>query len=35
MKKKISIGYWCNDHKVKPLQVILPKTNTHVKIYDG
>ena len=32
---KYSIGYLCNDHKVKPLHVILPKTDTYVKIYDG
>ena len=24
-----------NDYKVKPLQIILPKTSTYVKIYDG
>ena len=24
-----------NDHKVKPLHIMLPKTSTHVKSYDG
>ena len=24
-----------NYHKVKPLHIILPKTNAYVKIYDG
>ena len=24
-----------NDHKVKPLHIMLPKTSTNVKIYDG
>ena len=24
-----------NDHKVKPLHIILPKTNAYVKSYDG
>ena len=24
-----------NDYKVKPLHIILPKTSTYVKIYDG
>ena len=25
----------CNDHKVKPLHIILHKTNAYVKRYDG
>ena len=29
------IGYLCNDHKVKPLHIMLPKTSTYVKNYDG
>ena len=24
-----------NDHKVKPLHIVLPKTNAYVKSYDG
>ena len=24
-----------NDHKVKPLHIVLPKTSAHVKSYDG
>ena len=24
-----------NDNKVKPLNIMLPKTSTYVKIYDG
>ena len=27
--------YLYNDHKVKPLYIMLPKTSTYVKIYDG
>ena len=26
---------WYNDHKVKPLHVMLPKTSAYVKRYDG
>ena len=29
------IGYLYNDDKVKPLHIILPKTNVYVKSYDG
>ena len=25
----------CNDNKVKPLHIILPKTSAYVKSYDG
>ena len=32
---KYFIGYLYNDNKVKPLHIMLPKTRTHVKIYDG
>ena len=32
---KYFIGYLHNDYKVKPLHIILPKTSTYVKIYDG
>ena len=28
------IGYLHNDHKVNPLNIILPKTNSYVKSYD-
>ena len=37
MKKnyKYFIGYLCNDDKVKPLHIMLPKTSAHVKSYDG
>ena len=28
------IGSLCNDHKVKPLNIMLPKTSTYVKNYD-
>ena len=31
---KYFIGYF-NDHNVKPLQIILPKTSAYVKFYDG
>ena len=31
---KYFIGYLCNDNKVKPLHIMLPKTSTHVKSYD-
>ena len=36
--KKINkhfIGYLYNDHKVKPLNMLLPKTSTYGKSYDG
>ena len=29
------IGYLYNDHKVKPLHIMLPKTSAYVKIRDG
>ena len=29
------IGYLYNDHKVRPLYIMLPKTSAYVKIYDG
>ena len=32
---KYFLGYLYNDHKVKPLHVILPKTSAYVKSYDG
>ena len=32
---KYFIGYLCNDHKVKPLHIMLPKTSPYVKSYDG
>ena len=32
---KYFIGYLYNDHKVKPLDIMLPKMRTYVKIYDG
>ena len=37
MKKncKYFIGYLYNGHKVKPLHIIIPKTSTYVKSYDG
>ena len=44
VSKKISSGeknykcficYLYNDHKVKPLHIMLTKTNTYVKSYDG
>ena len=28
------IGYLHNDHKVKPLHIMLPKTSAYVKRYD-
>ena len=31
---KYFIGYLCNDDKVKPLNIMLPKTSTYVKRYD-
>ena len=37
MKKnyKYFIGYLHNDHKVKLLHTMLPKTSAYVKIYNG
>ena len=32
---KYLIGYLCNDHKVKTLHIILPKTSTDVRSFDG
>ena len=32
---KYFIGYLYNDHKVKLLHIILPKTSAYVKSYDG
>ena len=32
---KYFIGYLYNDHKVKPLHIMLPKTTAYVKRYDG
>ena len=32
---KYFIGYLYNDHKVKPLNIMLPKTSAFVKSYDG
>ena len=32
---KYFIGYLYNDHIVKPLHIILSKTSTYVKGYDG
>ena len=32
---KYFIGYFYNDHEVKPLHIMLPKTNTYVESYDG
>ena len=32
---KYFIGYLYNDHKIKPLHIILPKTSAYVKSYDG
>ena len=29
------IGYLYNGNKVKPLNIMLPKTNTYVRSYDG
>ena len=34
MKKLYFIGYLRNGNKVKPLNIMLPKTSAHVKIYD-
>ena len=35
MKFKYYIGYLYNDDKVNPLHIMLPKTTTYVKSYDG
>ena len=32
---KCFIGYLFNDHKVKPLHIMLPTTSTYVNSYDG
>ena len=32
---KYLIGYKYDDHKIKPLCIMLPKTNTSAKCYDG
>ena len=32
---KYFIGYLYNDHKVKPLNIMLPKRSAYVKRYDG
>ena len=32
---KYFIGYLYKDHKVKPLHMMLPKTSTYVKSYEG
>ena len=32
---KYFIGYLYSDHKVKPLNMMLSKTNAYVKSYDG
>ena len=32
---KYFIGYLCDDYKIKPLHIMLPKTNAYVKSYDG
>ena len=32
---KYYIGYLYNDHKVKPLHIMLPKTSDYIKSYDG
>ena len=32
---KYFIGYLYNDHKVRLLQITLPKTRAYVKSYDG
>ena len=34
-KYKYFTGYLYNNHKVKPLQITLPKTSAYVKIYAG
>ena len=32
---KYFVGYLYNDDKVKPLNIMLPKTSTYVKSFDG
>ena len=32
---KYFVGYFYNDHKVKPLHIMVPKTRVHVKINEG
>ena len=32
---KYFMGYEDDDHKIKPLNIMLSKTSTYVKIYDG
>ena len=32
---KYFIGHLYNDHKVKPLHIMLPKTSAYLKSYDG
>ena len=32
---KYFIGYLYNNHKVKPLNIMFPKTSAYVKSYDG
>ena len=32
---KYFFGYLCDDNKVKPLHIMVPKTSAHVKGYDG
>ena len=32
---KYFIGHLYNDHKVKPLHIMLPKTSAYVKSHDG
>ena len=32
---KYLISYLHDDHRVKPLYIMFPKTSAHVKIYDG
>ena len=32
---KYFIGYLYNDHKVKPLHIMFPKTSAYVESYDG
>ena len=32
---KYFIGYKNDDHKIKPLHIMLPKTSAYVKSYDG
>ena len=34
-EKKYFTGYLCNDYKVKPLHIMITKTRTYVKSYDG